>query len=51
MSEEKNKYEIPEELRGLPIECWTDDEVRRWVNQWSMYAKCQELKKAMHKEK
>ena len=50
MSEEKNKYEMPEELKGLPMEYWTDDEVRRWVNQWSNYAGCQKLKRMMHEE-
>ena len=50
MSEEKDKYEIPEELKGLPMEYWTDDEVRRWVNQWSNYTGCQKLKRMMHEE-
>ena len=47
-SEEKDKYEIPEELKGIPMEQWTDDEHRRWAKQWSMYEGCQQLKKAKH---
>ena len=48
MSEEKDKYEISEELKGVPMECWTDDEVRRYVKNFSMYEECQRLKRAKH---
>ena len=50
LSDEKDKYEIPEELKGVSMEYWTDTEVRRWVNQWSNYAGCQKLKRMMHEE-
>ena len=51
MSEEKDKYEIPKELKGVPMEYWTDDEFRRWANKWSMYAECQRLKEMKHRGK
>ena len=44
MSEGKDKYEIPEELRDIPMEYWTDDEFRRYVKNFSMYEECQRLK-------
>ena len=47
-NEVKDKYEIPEELKGIPMEYWTDDEFRRYVKKFSMYEECQRLKMAKH---
>ena len=47
---EKAKYEIPEELKGVPMEYWTDAEFRLYVENFSMYEECQRLKRMMHEE-
>ena len=41
---EKAKYEIPEELKDIPMEQWTEEEFRRYVKNFSMYEECQRLK-------